>query len=69
MLAPTTLGVVTFRKGVRSEVDPGSGVIELGVTIQAAVGEFTHPGRCLSFFRSLGIADRTDRLVTFSAWH
>jgi hypothetical protein len=69
MLAPTTLGVVTFRKGVRSEVDPGSGGIELGVTIQAAVGEFVHPGRFLSFFRPLGITDGAGRVVTFSAWH
>jgi hypothetical protein len=55
--------------GERLEVDPGSGVIELGVTIQTPVGEFAHPARCLSFFRPLGITDGTDRVVTFSAWH
>jgi hypothetical protein len=59
-----------YRRGwERLGVDPGSGGIELGVTIQAAVGEFVHPARCLSFFRPLGITDGTDRVVTFSAWH
>jgi hypothetical protein len=52
-----------------SEIDATAGVIELGVTVLTAVGEFVHPARSLSLFSALGITDGTDRVVTFSAWH